>query len=356
MIRYRTLVGIVFLFSASSAANAETRIVPTQHATIQEAIDASSNGDTVSVLPGSYAGPIDLRGKAITVRGSVDAASTIVSGGESVVRCTSGESALTVIENLTITGGTGSLGGGMRIDGASPTIRDCRILGNSAVYVNENYGGGRALGGGLFVRGGSPTITRCLVAANTVSYGAFYFPAGEARGGGLYLESSNAVISECDITGNYLSSGLEAFGCGAGASVFGASNPTFRRCRFIGNAMALATPTYGGCIGSGIGIYFQAGTRAVIENCEFRQQVNYGCGGSGLPVIKMQSNPNLIYVSGTLFCSNSGPNVDGVYVDLGTNTFSSNCPVNCRADLNGDGEVNGADLGIVLTAWGPCLN
>jgi hypothetical protein len=356
MIRCKTLVGIVIVFGATSAANAETRSVPTQYATIQEAIDASSNGDIVEVLPGSYAGPIDLRGKSITVRGSVDAASTIVSGGESVVRCTSGESALTVIENLTITGGTGTIGGGIRIDGASPTIRDCRVLGNSALYEDGNTGGGRALGGGLFVRGGSPTITRCLVAANTVSYSAYYYPGGEARGGGVYLESSNAVLSDCDITGNYLRSGTEAFGCGAGASVFGASNPTFRRCRFIGNSLALVTPSYGGCIGSGLGIYFQTGTRAVIESCEFRQHVNYGCGGSGLPVIKMQSNPNLIYVSGTLFCSNSGPNIDGVYVDLGSNTFSSSCPVTCRADLNDDGMVNGDDLGALLSRWGACPN
>jgi hypothetical protein len=26
----------------------------------------------------------------------------------------------------------------------------------------------------------------------------------------------------------------------------------------------------------------------------------------------------------------------------------------CVGDLNGDGEVNGADLGLILGAWGPC--
>ena len=26
----------------------------------------------------------------------------------------------------------------------------------------------------------------------------------------------------------------------------------------------------------------------------------------------------------------------------------------CRSDLNGDGLVNGADLGIMLANWGPC--
>jgi hypothetical protein len=26
----------------------------------------------------------------------------------------------------------------------------------------------------------------------------------------------------------------------------------------------------------------------------------------------------------------------------------------CRSDLNGDGQVNGADLGIMLSKWGAC--
>jgi hypothetical protein len=29
-------------------------------------------------------------------------------------------------------------------------------------------------------------------------------------------------------------------------------------------------------------------------------------------------------------------------------------PPPCRPDLNGDGVVDGADLGIMLGAWGPC--
>ena len=29
-------------------------------------------------------------------------------------------------------------------------------------------------------------------------------------------------------------------------------------------------------------------------------------------------------------------------------------PAGTAADLNGDGQVNGADLGLLLGAWGPC--
>ena len=30
------------------------------------------------------------------------------------------------------------------------------------------------------------------------------------------------------------------------------------------------------------------------------------------------------------------------------------CPDNCAADFNGDGEVKGVDLGSFLKSWGPC--
>ena len=44
--------------------------VPGQYGTIQEAIEAASDGDTVVVAPGRYVENIDFKGKAITVRSS----------------------------------------------------------------------------------------------------------------------------------------------------------------------------------------------------------------------------------------------------------------------------------------------
>ena len=63
------LTGIVLF---APLAIAVERNVPSEYATIQAAINASSNGDVVIIAPGTYTGDgnrdIDFLGKAITVR------------------------------------------------------------------------------------------------------------------------------------------------------------------------------------------------------------------------------------------------------------------------------------------------
>ncbi len=49
-----SIVIAVLLIGTSSPLHAQPRIVPDQYASIQEAIDASSPGDTVLVRAGSY--------------------------------------------------------------------------------------------------------------------------------------------------------------------------------------------------------------------------------------------------------------------------------------------------------------
>ena len=37
-------------------------------------------------------------------------------------------------------------------------------------------------------------------------------------------------------------------------------------------------------------------------------------------------------------------------------TLTLDSIVPCPADLNGDGQINGGDLGILLSSWGPCAD
>ncbi len=58
---------VVSIYACLSAAKAQTVIhVPADHPTIQAAIIAAVNGDTVLVAPGTYKENINLNGKAIT--------------------------------------------------------------------------------------------------------------------------------------------------------------------------------------------------------------------------------------------------------------------------------------------------
>ena len=104
--------------------------------TIQDGIDAASDGDEVVVAPGFYLETINFNGKAITVRSSLGPALTTITPifPDSVVYCITGEGPDTILDGFTITGGSGSPlfgflpGGGMINIGSSPTVRNCSFF------------------------------------------------------------------------------------------------------------------------------------------------------------------------------------------------------------------------------------
>ena len=124
--------------SSPCASGPAFLIVPLDYPTIQAAIDASSNGDTVLVVAGTYTGSgsevIKTRGRGITIRSLAGAAVTTIDGEglRHVVSCTNNESSTTIIEGFTITGGAGNWGGGIFCGGSSPSFTDCIITDNTA--------------------------------------------------------------------------------------------------------------------------------------------------------------------------------------------------------------------------------
>ena len=144
-------------WAAAAVVRADTIRVPEDVGSVQEAIDRAAEGDIVDIGHGVFAGGLSLRGKAITLRGRDGAEFTSLIGGDGVVRCVKNEGPATVIEGLTIGGGVGFIGpdgyrrgGGFHIDGASPRIRRCLIVGNTA-----------DLGPGAWIRGGEPVFEDC---------------------------------------------------------------------------------------------------------------------------------------------------------------------------------------------------
>ncbi len=145
----RAILVVALLGVSVGTAGATERLVPSQYATIQAAIDACVNGDVVIVADGIYTGTgnrdIDFLGKAITVRSEHGAAGCIIDAQGSVssphrgFRVHSGETAAATLAGFTIQTGRApyedpcqySGGGILCRDGASPTIRDCIIRSNS---------------------------------------------------------------------------------------------------------------------------------------------------------------------------------------------------------------------------------
>jgi len=131
-------------------AGATEWLVPNQYPTIQAAIDASVDGDVVTVADGVYTGTgnrdIDYWGKALTVRSENGPANCTIDCQASPSNKHRGfyfhtnETAASVLDGFTIQNGFAPFneicyasGGGILCQYASPTIRNCIIRENTAL-------------------------------------------------------------------------------------------------------------------------------------------------------------------------------------------------------------------------------
>src|SRR5437899_12023267 len=116
---------LLILGLTAHTARAATINVPAGQPTIQAAINAASNSDTVLVAPGTYRENINFMGKAIIVTSSGGPSVTTINGGAagSVVTFDTQEGRSSILSGFTITNGepTGApswIGGGIYIIGA----------------------------------------------------------------------------------------------------------------------------------------------------------------------------------------------------------------------------------------------
>jgi parallel beta-helix repeat protein len=122
--------------------------VPADQPTIQAAINAASNGDTVLVSPGTYIENIDFKGKAITVTSEAGARQTIIDGGQvtEVVTFATNEGSLSVLKGFTIQNGIAwsatriFAAGGILVLNSSPTVTHNVIRKNFGCGIGIYYG------------------------------------------------------------------------------------------------------------------------------------------------------------------------------------------------------------------------
>lgn len=214
------IVAFTLLMLAGSASIARAAIlhVPADQATIQGAINAAASGDTVLIAPGTYFENIDFLGKAITVTSAQGPAVTIIDGGSSgpVVTFGTGETPQSVLSGVTLQHGQGTLGGGIHIQNASPTISG-NVITNNTASVN---------GGGISVQFSSPVITNNTVTNNSQTPGS-----SGGVGGGISISGTGAAL----VVGNTIANNHEAQGSG-GAIGINASSPVIQKNTIRGNS------------------------------------------------------------------------------------------------------------------------
>jgi parallel beta-helix repeat protein len=276
------VVGAIFLNSYAHAADLN---VPGQYSSIQAAIDAAYNGDTVWVSDGTYTGSgnrdIDFKGKAITVR-------SIYGPGATIIDCQgtstdphrgfffhNNETANSVLDGFTIKNGYGpdedltdppqgvkwSSGGGIYCTGSSPSIINNIISGNTAIsgagiqcwknssptirdnVIRNNTASG--YGGGIYLYNlCSSTVDRNQITDNIAQTSGggvqidMFSPvvltnnlivrnSGSSNGGGLFCGNSSPVITNNTISQNASASG--------GGAYFWYATPTITNCILWGD-------------------------------------------------------------------------------------------------------------------------
>ena len=282
------------LLMASSAALAVDYVVPGDYPNIQEAVNAASSGDVITVAAGTWPGRLDFRGKNLTVRSSDGPEATTIdsNGVASGVLFRTEEGPGAVLEGFTVTGGTGSL------------------------HNNESF----TLGGGIAVVSSAPTIRNCILTKNTAHFG-----------GGIGIWQGSPLIEDCQFIQNHAS------GDGGGLRLHELSFPIIRNCSFIQNT----ADVFGG------GIAYGNDSDGQHIECLFDGNTA-GLRGGGIASACTCNDPNL---SGSSFCNSVPDHILGGWQDNGGNEF---CPV-CAMDVNADGAVDTNDILQVLSAWGGCI-
>ena len=193
------------LFTLSNQA--ATRQVPADLPTIQQALDASSDGDSVVVAAGIWFGSLDFGGRDLVLLGSGTSTCILQGLAGRLLVFSRGESSAARLEGFTLRQGqapTGAsnAGGAILIRDSSPTLRGNRfelcsarqggavaLIRSSSLLEGNEFDTNQAfMGGAVYVMGGAPELRSNRFLHNTGGLRGY--------GGALSLESTAARVRQ----------------------------------------------------------------------------------------------------------------------------------------------------------------
>ncbi len=261
--------------------------------TIQAAVDAASDGDTIKVYPGTYTSiateVVNLRGKAIVLETAIPRVNgtpaTIAYIDAELLRrgivATLNETSATIVRGFEVTRGRASAGAGMYVVNGSPRIENILFYDNDA-------SGGVASGGALRLLNSTSLVTGCLFEANDAG----------AEGGAIFNANGSITVDSCEFVSNIAVRGGGMFTRDDASTVsncvFGPTNT-----HLDGNAFC------------GLGMY-ALDSRVAIVGSRFQNLTLYGHGslffGAGVQVVGADSE---VLISDCEFVNNRHSDSDG---------------------------------------------
>ena len=307
------------LVLCADGMGAELQVPSKAYPTIQSAIDAAAEGDTVVIAAGVFAEKLLVENKSVSLVGAGKMATILDAkgiGGDVPVLFYRNSATQTpsTISGLTIQNG---MAGGLIVDTAKNlTIRDCEIrscsatygggaicgAGSDALFERVTFRENHAVNGGAVNTNGFVGVFRSCVFENNVA----------SNEGGAFIDFlSSTTLVDCDFRNNQGGAGVVFSYIGSATSV-GDS-------RFCGQASAAMAACCGGNI-------VDLGGNFVQEECASECPGDLSADG----VVNGADASVLLKFWGT-----DGSGYPGV-------------------DLDGDGIVGAADLTVLLNSWGAC--